>query len=45
MRQIAREAAETPEVVLNAPLTTPIAHPDDTQAALTPKVKYADLQD
>ena len=36
MRQIAREAAETPEVVKTAPHNTPIAHPDDTQAALTP---------
>ena len=44
MRQIAREAAETPEKVLNAPLTTPVVHPDDTQAALTPIVKFSDFQ-
>lgn len=44
MRQIAAEAAETPEMVKNAPLTTPVVHPDDTQAALTPKVKWTDLQ-
>lgn len=43
MRQIAHEAAETPDVVLGAPHNTPIAHPDDTQAALKPLVKYADL--
>lgn len=44
MRQIAHEAATTPEKVLNAPLTTPVVHPDDTEAALHPKVKYSDLQ-
>lgn len=43
MRRIAKEAAETPEVVLNAPHNTPISHPDDTQAALKPVVKFADL--
>ena len=43
MRQIATEAAQTPEMVKNAPLTTPVVHPDDTQAALTPKVKWTDL--
>lgn len=43
MRQIAREAAETPETVINAPHNTPVAHPDDTQAALTPIVKYSDF--
>ncbi len=36
MRNIAREAAETPDVVKTAPHNTPISHPDDTQAALTP---------
>lgn len=43
MRQIAREAAETPDVVLNAPHNTPVSHPDDTEAALHPKVTYDDL--
>lgn len=43
MRRIAREAAETPEVVKGAPHNTPIAHPDDEQAALKPCVKYDDL--
>lgn len=36
MRDIAREASETPDVVLNAPHNTPIAHPDDTKAAIDP---------
>lgn len=36
MRRIAREAAETPEIVLNAPHSTPVVHPDDTEAALNP---------
>lgn len=43
MRDIAREAAETPDVVKNAPHTTPIGHPDDTQAALKPIVTYREL--
>ena len=43
MREIAREAAEEPEKVINAPHHTPVRHPDDTQAALEPKVKYSDL--
>ena len=41
MRQIAREAAETPEVVKNAPHETPVSHPDDTAAAITPVTTYA----
>lgn len=43
MREIAREAAETPEVVKEAPHDTPCRHCDDTEAALHPKVTYADL--
>jgi glycine dehydrogenase subunit 2 len=43
MRNIAKEAAETPDVVKNAPCTTPVIHPDDTEAALHPIVKWADL--
>ena len=42
MREIAREAAETPEVVLNAPHDTPAVHCDDTEAALHPIVTYKD---
>lgn len=40
MRDIAREAAETPEVVKNAPHLTPVSKPDDTAAALNPVVTY-----
>lgn len=43
MRDIAREAAETPDVVKSAPHLTPIGHPDDTAAALHPVVTYKDL--
>ena len=43
MRDIAREAGETPEVVKGAPHNTPITHPDDTQAALHPVVTYTQL--
>ncbi|MDE6651515.1 MAG: aminomethyl-transferring glycine dehydrogenase subunit GcvPB [Paramuribaculum sp.] len=43
MRKIAREAAETPEIVKEAPLTTPVRRPDDTAAALNPVVKWRDL--
>ncbi|MDE5635477.1 MAG: aminomethyl-transferring glycine dehydrogenase subunit GcvPB [Muribaculaceae bacterium] len=40
MRDIAREAAETPEVVKSAPHDTPIGHPDDTKAAITHEPSY-----
>lgn len=40
MRSIAREARETPDVVLSAPHNTPVTHPDDTEAALNPRVTY-----
>lgn len=43
MRLIAREAKETPDMVKNAPHNTPVIHPDDTQAALDPKVTWAML--
>ena len=43
MRDIAREARETPDVVINAPLNTPITHPDDTEAALRPILTYDEL--
>lgn len=43
MREIAREAKETPDVVKDAPLLTPIRKPDDTAAALNPVVTYFDL--
>ena len=40
MRRIAREAVETPDVVKSAPHDTPSVHPDDTEAALHPVVKF-----
>ncbi len=43
MRRIAQEAAENPEIVKTAPHDTPARRPDDTEAALHPKVKFADL--
>ncbi len=43
MRQIAKEAAETPDLVKDAPHNTPISHPDDTEAALHPVVTWAEL--
>ena len=43
MRDIAREAIETPDVVKNAPLETPIRKPDDTAAALNPVVTFSAL--
>ncbi|MDE7375646.1 MAG: aminomethyl-transferring glycine dehydrogenase subunit GcvPB [Muribaculaceae bacterium] len=43
MRQIAVEAKENPELVNSAPHNTPIAHPDDTEAALHPVVTYKEL--
>jgi len=44
MEQIAREAAEQPELVKDAPHLTPIRRPDDTEAALHPRLTYFDLQ-
>ena len=43
MRQIAKEAAETPDLVKDAPHNTPISHPDDSEAALHPVVTWAEL--
>lgn len=40
MREIAREAAETPDVVKEAPHLTPVRKPDDTAAALNPVVTF-----
>lgn len=40
MHSIAREARETPDTVINAPHNTPIAHPDDTAAALHPLLTF-----
>ena len=43
MREIAMTAASDPDRIKNAPYTTPIAHPDEDEAAMNPKVKFADL--
>ena len=43
MRGIAREAAENPQSVINAPHATPVSHPDDTAAAMHPVLTYSRL--
>lgn len=43
MHRIAEEAVNDPEMVKTAPHNTPVRRPDDTQAALTPKVTWFDL--
>lgn len=43
MREIAREASETPEVVKGAPHDCPVGRPDDTAAALNPIVSFHEL--
>ena len=40
MREIAREAAENPQMVIDAPHNTPMRHPDDTNAAINPVVTF-----
>lgn len=44
MHKIAVESIENPDNVKNAPHTTPISHPDDTEAALHPVVTYMELK-
>ncbi len=44
MHKIAEESIENPDNVKNAPHTTPISHPDDTEAALHPVVTYMELK-
>lgn len=43
MRNIAREASESPDTVKQAPHLTPVRRPDDTAAALNPVTTYAQL--
>ncbi len=43
MRDIAAEAVSSPDTVKNAPHCTPVSHPDETKAALTPILTYRDL--
>ncbi len=44
MRQIAREARECPDMLKAAPHDTPVSHPDDTAAAISPVTTYAQWQ-
>lgn len=43
MKKIAAEARENPDMVKSAPHNTPISRPDDTKAAIEPKLRYKDL--
>lgn len=43
MRHIAKEASTDPDKVKGAPYSTPISHPDEDRAALTPVLTYAQL--
>lgn len=43
MHTVAREARENPDNLKNAPLTTPISHPDETTAAKKPILSYKQL--
>lgn len=45
MRQVAQEAAENPEIVKSAPVTTEISHPDETNAAKNPILSYKALKE
>jgi glycine dehydrogenase subunit 2 len=45
MRAIAIEAANEPDKVKNAPLTTPIQHPDETEAAIHPLLTWKQLSE
>ena len=42
MHEIAREAAEDPDILHGAPHATPISRPDETMAARRPVLKYQD---
>ena len=44
MRRVAREAAEDPETLKAAPITTPISHPDETGAAKNPVLNFKTLR-
>lgn len=43
LKEIAQEAKENPELVLNAPLTSPVARPDEAYAARHLVLTYPDL--
>ena len=42
MRKIAGEAAQDPQILHDAPHSTPISRPDETMAARNPILKYQD---
>lgn len=44
MRRVAHEAADSPDTVKAAPLTTEISHPDETAAAKNPVLSYNALK-
>ena len=44
MRKIASEAASEPEMLKQAPHHTPMAHPDETEAAMHPRLTYSELK-
>lgn len=44
MHTVAREARENPQLVIDAPLTTPIRKPDETGAAKNPILTYMSLK-
>ncbi|MDE7496010.1 MAG: aminomethyl-transferring glycine dehydrogenase subunit GcvPB, partial [Muribaculaceae bacterium] len=44
MHKVAKEARETPEEVINAPLTTLVRKLDETSAAKNPILNYKDLK-
>ena len=43
LKEIAQEVKENPELVLNAPLTTPVARPDEAYAARNLILTYDEL--
>lgn len=43
MREIAKDAAERPDFVKDAPYSTPVSHPDEDIAALEPVLTYKSL--
>lgn len=44
MKRVAEEAAENPDLVKSAPVTTEISHPDETGAAKNPVLTYKALK-
>ncbi|OGW82338.1 MAG: glycine dehydrogenase (aminomethyl-transferring) [Omnitrophica bacterium RIFCSPLOWO2_12_FULL_44_17] len=44
MRQIHREANESPDILKNAPYTTPISRPDEVLAARNPVLSFRDIE-